>query len=507
MADVLDDELLISIENAWRGVNNRQHPTQLEKGFAVDITNGIVDEIGLIRSRPGLTAVGDDGGSARILGLAEFNPHGGTHVLLRVFGSTLQIWTGSGNWTGVTLAFTPTSDLITNIVVANNRAFLLNGTDNAQSYDGSTVTDEGNMNSSVPRGTIGEWIINRLFVAGVMGSESSLFYSNSLDPQAFNRSNNFKSINTGDNYKITALKKFREFELLVFKKVGIYVLDVQDPTPGNWVPTPVDTRFGCVAGRTVLQVGVDIWFLSNDGHIRSIRRNEQNKLTGADVPMSREIQDWVDDINKAHMHKSCAAYFNNKAYFFVPTGTSQRPDKAYVYDFLTQGWTRELNRNILSVAISDIESGVERLYGGESQADSVVYRVDVETATSDVGTSIPVTVDTRRDDMEAPLVDKVFMFGEVEFEATGGTATVSAQVDGAGYTVLGTVDLVGGGVALPATLPMIFPSEFLKRGKFDLQQLGRGRDIQYRVEYDDADNAMRLQRVMTAAIAQNIERD
>jgi len=510
MADVLDDVYTISTERGWRGVDNRQHSTEIAKGFAVNIENAVVTTLGLLQSRQGFSTVGDDGGSSRIVGLSGFDPEGGTQILLRVFGSTVQKWTGSGSWSSLTLPFTPTPNLITDIVVAFNRAFFLNGADNVYSLgpDGSTVTDEGNTNADPPRGTHAEWMINRLFVAGESGAgnESRVYFSDSLAPQTFDRTNNFKQVNAGDNYRITGLRKFREFELLVFKEVGIYIIDVSDASPANWVPTAVDIRFGCSAKRTIIQVGTDIWFLGNDAHIRSIQRNEQNKLTGADIPMSFEIQSWIDEINKKYLHTSCAVFIDNKAIFFVPTGVATSPTDAFVYDTLSKGWTRFTNMNILSVTVSDIENDGEKLYGGESRADSKVYKM-FDADENDNATAIPVLIETRRDDLEAPMSDKIFEFVEFEFQATSGTATLSAQVNAGGYVQLGTQDLSGGGVSLPASLPMIFPNAVLNRKKFDLEQLGRGRDIQYKIEYQGDDDVMKLTSIHTAAFVENIEKE
>lgn len=506
MPNQLEERLLTHRIRGFRGTDNTRHSTELQDGFAADLQNAELTTIGKLTSRRGFSTVANDTGDAtRIVGMSEFNPEGGTHKLIRVVGQKFEFWTGSGNWTSVSTPFTLTDDLITDIVVANNRAFMFNGTDNVYSYDGSTLTDEGNTSTDVPRGTHAIWAGNRLFVTGNASEPSIVWYSDSLAPQTFNRTGNRLSINVGENYPIRGIVKFREFEILVFKTRGIYLVDISDATPSNWTITPLDIRFGCIAKRSIAQVGLDIWFLGNDGHIRSVRRNEQNKLVGADVPVSEPIQEWIDDINMAAVSNAHAVYFDNMYILFVPIGGSSTINVAYVYDFITQGWVKWTNMSFLSTAISTVQAtDEERLFAGSSGADSQIYRL--LNGQSDDGTAISVTVETPRIDHGIPENTKNWETCEVEVIASGGTLTVEAQINGGGYSTIGTIDASGNLPQLPIDLPFDLKESGLASGKFPgINSLAPGRNIQYRLTYSESAEEMQLKGVFTVAHLNNLE--
>lgn len=498
-------QLVQNSVTGYRGTDNRNHPTELQDGYAADLTNVDIQTLGKAQSRPGYTLIANnDGTTKRVLGLSDFNPEGGTHKLIRVKGQAIQYWLGSGSWTTVTSPFT--DDLVNDIVIAKNIAYFLNGTDNVRSYDGTTVTDEGNNGTTnPPKSTHGEWMINRLFLAGNSTNPSIVYFSDSLAPSTFNQATNRLSINVGDNYPVNGLKKFRQYVLLVFKTRGIFAVDVSNATPGNWTIDPVDTEFGCIAKRTIVQVGNDIWFLANDLHVRSVLRSQLDKVMGASLPITYEVQAWIDRINPSAVANASAAYFANKYWLFVPMDSATRNTHAIVYDFVQKGWSLWTNHNILSAATSTIQqSNTVRLYGGESQNTALVYRLF--NGASDNGTAIAYSVETKRENFDTPLLDKSWQMLELEMIASSGTASVSGQVDGAGYSMIGTMDLSGNLPQLPIALPFNLVPFGLAKKKFNLDNvLSRGRNVQYQITYSSATDTVQLKRVTTAAFQEALD--
>jgi hypothetical protein len=61
-------------------------------------------------------------------------------------------------------------------------------------------------------------------------------------------------------------------------------------------------------------------------------------LRGNEVPLSESIQKTIDTINKAHVDKASAVYFDNKYYLAVPTGTSEVNNTLLIYNFLNKSW-------------------------------------------------------------------------------------------------------------------------------------------------------------------------
>lgn len=497
-------QLVQNTVRGYRGTDNRNHPTELQDGYAADLEDVDIQTMGKATSRPGYTLIANnDGTTVRIVGLSDFNPEGGTQVLLRVKGQALQKWTGSGSWSTISSPFT--SDLINDIVVAKNIAYFLNGTDNVMSYDGTTVTDEGNNGTTnPPKSTHGEWMINRLFLAGNTSNPSIVYFSDSLAPSTFNQATNRLSINVGDNYPIRGLKKFRQYSLLVFKTRGVFIVDVSNATPSNWTIDPLDTEFGCIAKRTIVQVGNDIWFLANDLHVRSILRSQLDKAMGASLPITYEVQAWIDRITATSVTNACAAYFKNKYWLFVPMDGATHNSHAIVYDFIQKGWALYRNHNILSAGLSTIEgTNTLRLYGGESQNTALVYRMF--DGTSDNGTAVAFLLETKREDFGTPHLDKAFQMVEIEAIASTGTITLESQIDGSGYSTVGTMSLTSGALLLPFFLPAFLGGLTSVHKRFGLDGYGRGRNIQHRLSYSSTTDTVQLKRVSTFPFQEQIE--
>ena len=84
---------------------------------------------------------------------------------------------------------------------------------------------------------------------------------------------------------------------------------------------------------------------------------------------------------------------------------------------------------------------------------------------------------------------------------------VSAAIDGGSFTQVGTLELDAGLPTLPVDLPFDLGGENLVRGKFDLENLGRGRDIQIKItESTSAGDVEVLGYVITAFI-ENLDMD
>ena len=116
----------------------------------------------------------------------------------------------------------------------------------------------------------------------------------------------------------------------------------------------------------------------------------------------------------------------------------------------------------------------------------------------DDGSSIPTSLTTKKYDWNSPESDKIFNEIEVGVLGTGGgTVTVSARVDEAGFTQVGTFEVVGGGPVLPVDLPFALGSAGIVRKKFHLEQFSRGRNIDFKFEHDETTDVRYLEWIIT----------
>ena len=160
----------------------------------------------------------------------------------------------------------------------------------------------------------------------------------------------------------------------------------------------------------------------------------------------------------------------------------------------------------MSWANHDFGSGA-RLYFGNSTADSLVFQAETDTF-NDNGTAIAFTEETARLTFGLASNDKAFRHVEIEAVSTGNSLlTVSAQVDAGGYVVLGTMLLLGDIPTLPISLPFTLGGGTIVKKKFSLSALGKGRDVQIKIEHDALDQDVQILSVTPTGFPENFEFD
>lgn len=485
------------------GQNSKDFASAIDFDEVASLQNADTTSRAIRKTRPGYTLIANDVGATRIVGLGRFFIEGGTKYLLMVTDNDVYSWPASGNWTALT-GFTPTADLLTNIVVAGNIAFFLNGTDNAYSTsNGTTLTDEGNTNTDVPKSRFGIYHQNMLIVSGNTTNKSYVWPSSVLAVQTFDRSGRVIKVADQDGDENTAMVDLSLTTtpgFIVFKGSSTFFVDTSagGASVGSWGIIRIDPIHGCVGPRAAATVGSsringDCVFLSKEGtkyRLRSLQRTV-NDAVGTGGILSAAIEDVLSDVNDTIMDDAIVFYFDERIFLCIPSGASSYLDTVCVLDLrnsdATSGkwkWSVWTGMNVGALATYE-ESSVENLYFGEGSADSKVYRA--LSGTTDNGTAIDFVEESRREDFGFPELDKIFQFVEVEVLGTddGAEATIYAQVDGDGYSSLGTMDLVSSGPHLPIALPFQLVAQNKIRKIFQLDNLGIGRDIQIKVESSD----------------------
>lgn len=187
-----------------------------------------------------------------------------------------------------------------------------------------------------PPGAHAVWHTNRLFIA----DNDTLYVSNFFEPGFFGAANSLR-VGGGDGQPITGLKAWDNFNLLVFKRLATYLVTT-DPTlsVAQWTVEKVSSTVGCVAGRTAVQVGADVWWLSGQGVV-SVRRLAQETQREITSSISAPIRDVMSRINWGTVNTSCAAFHDNKVFFALPLDGVTTPNSLLVFDTLHQAWLDE----------------------------------------------------------------------------------------------------------------------------------------------------------------------
>lgn len=438
--------------------------------------------------------VADDLELDSIKGIHHFAVGGTIDTLVRVKDTAFQrLASDFKSWTNISGATSFTADTVTNFVQANDILFAFNGTDNTHSLDSAlSVTDEGNTNTDVPRGTFGEWATNnRLFVSGSLtdSQRDFVWFSNSLDPQTFDRATNVFKVRSGSGGKVTWLKMFKEFEIVIYKNDSIFILNIDGTTPlTDWNLKPLSIAIGCPAGRTVQDIGNDHIFLANDG-VRLLSRTTFDKLRVGVI--SEPIQDIIDSINQDAIQNSCGWFENGLYILGVPVGTSTTPNRFVIWDSIAANRNGNPNTawttipadtwNLSCMTSFGFGDNIKTIVGGDARSLTLCYKV--LSGNTDNGTTITQTIISRELDFGDSFIEKVF--DPTQFIGDPGTNAIYSfhlDIDRVGFTQLPTTMSSAGLLQTPFTTPTttIAGTEFEQLGE-RTKFVGRGYSARYKI--------------------------
>jgi hypothetical protein len=142
--------------------------------------------------------------------------------------------------------------------------------------------------------------------------------------------------NAGTADFTVGLHSFSDDSLLVFNRNSIHI--VQNTINLASATTKLLTNeVGCVARKSIIQVGNQVIFLSDNGVYGTQFLDEYN-LRGTETPLSESINETINRINKDHWQESRAVYFDNRYYLAVPLDNAQRNNAILIFNFLNKQW-------------------------------------------------------------------------------------------------------------------------------------------------------------------------
>jgi hypothetical protein len=161
--------------------------------------------------------------------------------------------------------------------------------------------------------------------------------SDILDSDTYDRLENQYRITAGIADYVVGFQAFAEDNLLVFNRNSIHLVRGISGAISDTTVTAITSEIGCVARRSILQVGNQVLFLSDNG-VYAAAFGDLYNLRGAGVPLSEPIAGTIARINKDYAGNAVAAYFNNRYYLAVPLDSSTSNNALLIYNFMNQGW-------------------------------------------------------------------------------------------------------------------------------------------------------------------------
>jgi hypothetical protein len=203
-------------------------------------------------------------------------------------------------------------------------------------------TDSGDGTEAIPPSDEACLLGNRLYVA--LGRDQ-VAISDVLDYTRYDSTLAVFRINAGSDDAIVRLFAFNETTLLVFKDQSIHVVEGlygEDlaTTARQYV---LSGEYGAVARGAVVQVGKDVFFLSERG-VDSIGQALDNRLQAGAKPLSDPIKPVIDRINWAYAKTSgdqagaVMEYHDNKLFLAVPLDGATFNNALLVFNFTTGAW-------------------------------------------------------------------------------------------------------------------------------------------------------------------------
>jgi hypothetical protein len=214
--------------------------------------------------------------------------------------------------------------------------------------------------------------------------------SDLLDTTTFDQIENQFRITGGTADYVVAMHGFYDDSLVVLNRNSIHLVAQTQGSLSDTVVKELTGEVGCLARKTVVMQANNMLFLADEGIYGLTFLNDYN-LRGTEEPLSKEIQPYIDRINKNLAGDSVAVYFNNRYYIAVPLdsvagGNDARGNNAVlIYNFLNKGWesldtygdSRFLIKNFITAS-----AGVRNnLYA--VSANGGLHQIDAENSSED----------------------------------------------------------------------------------------------------------------------------
>ncbi len=508
--ETLDDPVVTDESPAFSGgtVSNARPanltPTQFWLGENVDLSI-----IGKLETRRGTLTIGTDF-SAPIIGIGVYsaagvstvtvvvNPNAGSDALLKIWNGSTWIDPGGGP-----AEYDPS--LPVQMVMGNEFLWVAQAGLPISYFDGTNNPTISGFDEPINPAFI-EWHKDRLVSAGMTNvqpdtlsfSEILLNGTEILASTGWNH-NTWDLRVGGDQEPITGLRSWTNSNLVVFKEHSVWIVNsdpllvANDPT-GNVSAFPITRvhgRIGCLAPQTAVQVGADIFFLSESG-VRSVGRtlaSEEQSVIGP--ALSDPIKDIIDRINPAGMKWACATYWQNRYILSVPLDNNTYPSHTLVFNTLTGTWSGYWTGIKPTGFVRRIHGSTPKLLMGQADGrvsdfrDYTPEESEVEADYEDDSTPYPTVIESRAFTCGDQDAYKTGLFARMEFKKSQGDATVSliTGVNDAPVQIAPTFSTMGSiMLTLPFTLPAILPSGGFLPKSFGLLSAGQWREIRIRIE-------------------------
>jgi len=283
--EAVDDVVALAASVDFRGgMNSTVLPHLLADNSYASAKNMRLTKTGRLQTRPGSNSIDTNVSGSPIRKLIWFD-RVGSEYLLAVADSDLHKWDGSA-WVPLS-GFSLTGPF--SAFQLQDRTVIINGSSLVVVNSAGGVTTPSLSGSGSPAGHIATVHSNGVVRAGDPSNPESVYFSHILEETAW-AANDVLTVGA-EGETITALHSWDVFNLLVFKGHSTYLVVTSSaaassgtpPSTANFQIQPVSRTVGCAAKDTVVQIGADVWWLSDQGvvSIRRLQQETQREISSA----------------------------------------------------------------------------------------------------------------------------------------------------------------------------------------------------------------------------------
>lgn len=460
------------------GLNNTASRRDIDRDQASVLENWDITFKGRLKSRKGLTQVGDTQ-SGTIYGAGVYKKANGTNYLVINEGTNVKYLNGASfSAVGTTSTVSSGQKMSFANVLVEDKIYMSSEDNGLLAWDGGA----GGLSAiaSSISGNVILWYQNHLFHINNVNVSSTkysnrIYWSDFGDPEAYTTASSF--INLPGEGKAVTINILGD-RLVIFKENSYMFLEGYGSS--SWVLSAsqtsivnTDSSIGCVAPRGTVRVGAnELWFIDNQGQIRKLAQTDYGYSS---TVMSNNIQGTINSLDLGKLNNTVAWYDDDKIYFAVTTSGSTVNDLVLVFDRKAskRNGNNEAWTTYTGWTVNDLVS-----YGSSINPTLYVIgatskKVYSHTSGADDSVAIDCQWDSKNDDYDMPERFKKYAYGYIYSQAQGAeNITIHAAVDGSTFSQVDSFSLDSTGTPLGPTgnATMGPTGSFILGGGSDLEE-------------------------------------
>lgn len=314
------------------GVNNALPPSSIDATLAADALNRLAEADGVNRPRPGLTLwvktpVSFD--SIHHVGNGKFLWNDASNWFLYDSRARTNVAvTGGPSWAHGDQVY---SALCDQVLYFSRGGYLFKFTPATNAFAQLATPAPFNLIVKYPT-----WAFARLIVA----MANNLYVSNILSPEVWNPTLQSVTLDPVASDEITGLVVWQRQTLAVFRNGSTWIIETgPNLDVVNWEINRASATVGCCSHGTVVQCGVDVFFLSETGRgVYALSQVPTSDQMGVWRPISAPVKRYIDRINWNYVDNARATYWNNLYILSVPIDHSQFNNAVLVFSVTLNAW-------------------------------------------------------------------------------------------------------------------------------------------------------------------------